>query len=266
MKTAIKLVLVYFVVQLISAFAIMITSVIYNVIQDNPVGNVSSFTVAFTASLAMVIMGVYLWKEGYISTDKNTWSPVSVAYLMVTTLACLAAIVIIEYLLVLMPWLPDLMGDTFDTLQSGWLGILTIILFGPVLEELLFRGAITSALLKKYSPSTAIILSALVFGIIHINPVQVVAATLLGLLLAWIYFKTASLIPCILIHIINNTLSVYLSLEYPETEHLQDLFTGNTYYIVLIAAIVLFAGSILWMSGKATHSHKINGSINKEIQ
>ena len=44
----------------------------------------------------------------------------------------------------------DWLSDTFDLLQSGWLGIICVAILGPILEELLFRGAITKVLLKKY--------------------------------------------------------------------------------------------------------------------
>jgi len=248
MKTAIKLVLIYFAAQIIAGLAVLIPTTFYNIIKGRPIGSVTNFDIAITLFLGFIIMGAYLWKEGYISKDKQTWSPVSIAYLFFSALACLASILMIEYLQTQMPVLPNLMESTFDTLQSGWLGILSIAVLGPILEELLFRGAITSALLKKYNPTKAIILSALVFGIFHINPAQIITATLIGLLLGWIYYKTASLIPCILIHILNNSLSVYLSLRYPETEHVRDLFTGNAYFSVMIVAIVVFVGSIFWMN------------------
>ncbi|MDR0745269.1 MAG: CPBP family intramembrane metalloprotease [Mediterranea sp.] len=252
MKTAIKLVLVYFGVQIFSAFAVIIPTAIYNAAQGNAIDVVSDSTIALALFLGFILMGAYLWRNGYISTDKRTWSPVSPAYLAFTTLACLTSILIIEYLQTLMPGLPDLMKNTFNTLQSGWLGILSIAVFGPVLEELMFRGAITDVLLKKYSPIKAIVLSALVFGIFHINPAQVITATLIGLLLGWIYYKTESLIPCILIHILNNSLSVYISLRYPQAEYIRDMFTGNTYFVVLIVAVILFTGSILWMKRIST--------------
>ncbi|MDR0659140.1 MAG: CPBP family intramembrane metalloprotease, partial [Mediterranea sp.] len=197
MKTAIKLVLVYFVAQALSALAVKALTTV----QANVAGDAGT-PVTLALFLSFILMGAYLWKNGYISTDRRTWSPVSIVYLAFTVLACLTSILIIEYLQMLMPKLPDLMENAFDALLSGWPGILSIAVFGPVLEELMFRGAITAALLKKYGPMKAIVLSALVFGIIHINPAQVITATLIGLLLGWIYYKTASLIPCILIHIL----------------------------------------------------------------
>ncbi|NDV82201.1 CPBP family intramembrane glutamic endopeptidase [Bacteroides sp. 51] len=247
MKTTIKLVLIYLGAQILSSMIVLIPNTFYNISQGNSLDTVSSQAIAITMFLGFFIMGGYLWKAGYISTDKRTWSPVSGIYLVFTTLIWLASIIILEHLFSLLPEIPNLLKSDFDTLQSGWLGILSIALFGPILEELMFRGAIMRALLKKYNPTKAIILSALIFGIIHFNPAQIVAGAILGLLLGWIYYKTASLIPCILIHILNNSLSVYLNLKYPDVEYAKDLFTGNTYSIVLIAAIIIFVGSILWM-------------------
>ena len=108
---------------------------------------------------------------------------------------------------------------------------------------MLFRGAITKVLLRKYNPVKAIILSALIFGIFHINPAQVVGATLSGILFAWLYYKTGSLVPGILIHILNNGLSVFLSLYYPDVEYTSDLLGEPAYWICLAGAVVLFAVS-----------------------
>ena len=61
---------------------------------------------------------------------------------------------------------PELWKDVYKRqLQSGWGGILAIAIVGPVLEELLFRGAITHALLQQYNPTKAI----LILSLIHIS-------------------------------------------------------------------------------------------------
>ena len=109
---------------------------------------------------------------------------------------------------------------------------------------MLFRGAVTTELLKNYSPEKAILFSALIFGIFHINPAQVLNAFLLGLLLAWLFYKTRSLIPGILIHILNNSLSVYFTQTFPEANTLSDIIGNQTYYISLILAIVLLIVSV----------------------
>ncbi len=130
-------------------------------------------------------------------------------------------------------------------------GILAIAVIGPVLEELLFRGAITKALLQQYSPTKAILLSALLFGVFHINPAQILPAFLIGILFAWTYYKTASLIPCILMHILNNSLSVFLSTKYPEAENMSDLMNTSSYLIAIFVAVLILAG-VIWAMRRTT--------------
>lgn len=150
-------------------------------------------------------------------------------------------------------FLPNLLDQTFDILQSGWLGILCISVLGPVLEELLFRGAITKELLRRYSPAKAILFSGLIFGIFHLNPVQIIGACLIGFLLAWLYYKTRSLMACILIHIMNNGLSVYLSLKHPEMEDVTHLLS-NPYVLVWAVVFIL----LLLLSLKQLNKYNIS--------
>ena len=48
-------------------------------------------------------------------------------------------------------------------------------------------------------------ISALIFGVIHLNPVQIVFGALYGLLLGWLTWRTGSLLPSIVVHVANNT-------------------------------------------------------------
>ena len=61
----------------------------------------------------------------------------------------------------------------------------------PVVEELLFRGAIQGHLLRKWKkPLWAIVVSSLIFGIVHGNWVQAPFAFVVGLALGWIYYHS----------------------------------------------------------------------------
>ena len=106
-------------------------------------------------------------------------------FLICSGLAILTAGFLVSALIGLLDWIPNIMEQSFDILQSGWGGILAIAIIGPVLEEILFRGAITRALLQQYNPTKAILISALLFGVFHINPAQILPAFLIGILLAW---------------------------------------------------------------------------------
>lgn len=245
MKTAIKLVLIYLGLQLVCAGLVSVATTIYVMATGGDAARMVGMALTPSMLLAMLCMFLYLWKAGYVPRDKQAWSCVSPAFLVLALLWGLSTTLLIDFLLSFLPALPDLMKEQFDVLQSGWVGILSITLLGPVLEELLFRGGVTRVLLERYSPAKAILLSALIFGIFHINPAQVVSAFLAGLLFAWIYYRTRSLVPCILIHILNNSLAVALSLRYPEADSIRELMGPGAYYLLGAVSAIVFVACYL---------------------
>lgn len=86
-----------------------------------------------------------------------------------------------------------------------------ICLLAPLLEELLFRGAILQSL-RRFGDGFAIIASALLFGMIHGNLVQTPFAFLVGLALGFFVVELGSIWVSILMHFCINTLSVGLDL------------------------------------------------------
>ena len=151
-----KLVLIYFVMQILAALLVMPFTMLYSYAVNGTIDDTSTAALAPSMLLGFVGMGAYLWRKGYLKGDKRIWSPVSVAYLGWSAVIGLATIFLIDFVMSKLSFLPDWMGATFDVLQSGWLGIICISVLGPVLEEMLFRGAITKVLLQKYSPVKAI--------------------------------------------------------------------------------------------------------------
>jgi membrane protease YdiL (CAAX protease family) len=82
--------------------------------------------------------------------------------------------------------------------------ILALVVVAPMTEELLFRGLILRGFLSHYRVRTALLTSAFLFGLFHLNPWQFVHTTAIGLLFAWWFLRTRSLIPCIFGHVLNN--------------------------------------------------------------
>lgn len=78
-------------------------------------------------------------------------------------------------------------------------------IFTPIGEELVFRGVIGNAL-NRYGALVGIILSAAIFGIVHGLSVILLLAFLIGLILGWLFWKTGSLWPCFVVHIVYNSL------------------------------------------------------------
>lgn len=147
-------------------------------------------------------------------------------------------------------------GDFLERFESAGSGIppasvsdpITIVLayvyiavLPAILEELLFRGTILKALLP-YGRRGALIISSVLFGALHINPGTIVFASVFGYLLGLAYEYTGSIKLTVLIHFLNNALSVTMTYvaEFPGSEELLVPFMWGL-LILGIAFIIYYA-------------------------
>ena len=85
-----------------------------------------------------------------------------------------------------------------------------IVVVAPVTEEIFFRGFFFAALRERLGFVVAAVISGIVFGAIHLNTSNLLAGfqlAVLGVLLAWLYERSGSTIPCIALHGLNNALA-----------------------------------------------------------
>lgn len=94
--------------------------------------------------------------------------------------------------------------------QPLWAVLLVLAVLPAVCEELTFRGFIFGGLLRDNGVLRAILLSSLFFGLAHSFLQQSIAATLMGLLLGLIAWRTGSVVCTMIIHVVNNSLSISL--------------------------------------------------------
>ncbi|WP_121616735.1 CPBP family intramembrane glutamic endopeptidase [Virgibacillus halodenitrificans] len=78
------------------------------------------------------------------------------------------------------------------------------ILIGPILEEFVFRYAILGNLMKRMKTSYAVLLSSLLFGLLHFNLINIIIYVFCGIVFSVIYIKTKSIITPILAHVYMN--------------------------------------------------------------
>ena len=156
-------------------------------------------------------------------------------------LAAFGAIIPSTYIQELLPELPSNADDEFDMLMGSSLGYFVIALGAPLVEELVFRGAVLRALLRwKSNPWVGIIISSVLFAASHMNPVQMPHAFLVGLLLGWMYYRTDSIVPGVVYHWVNNTVAYVLYQFYPNADiELIDLFKGNQSSVLMAVVFSL---------------------------
>ena len=135
---------------------------------------------------------------------------------------------------------PSDIGEDLERLQrlvSGIAGILYACIFAPIAEEIGFRGLILGGLLKtRCRPWIAILISALVFASFHGFGAHFVTALLFGILVGWLYWRTGSIIPGIIMHITNNSLTAI------DISNQTNIF----YLITLVVGLVLLAYGVWW--------------------
>lgn len=96
--------------------------------------------------------------------------------------------------------------EMFSEMGSGSVGAIVIAcVLAPVLEEMLFRGIILRSFLQQYGRWTAILFSAAIFGVAHMNLYQFLVGLVLGSFLGWLYQRSRSLLPCIILHMAYNS-------------------------------------------------------------
>ena len=130
-------------------------------------------------------------------------------YLIVLPIIILAGFVV-DFVLRIFGIEPEQQDIISKILNEDSLGVLTFMFFfgmlaAPVVEELLFRGFLQSAVKTTFGKLKAILISGFLFALVHLNAHVFLQIFILGLLLAYIFEKTGSLIAPITVHICHNT-------------------------------------------------------------
>jgi len=93
----------------------------------------------------------------------------------------------------------------------------------PFCEEVAFRGWLLTALRTRHSTSAAVILSGLLFAVMHLDPVRFSALVALGVLYAWLTWRAGSVWPAVIAHATNNGLGLALASTGDAVTSLQTL-------------------------------------------
>jgi membrane protease YdiL (CAAX protease family) len=148
-------------------------------------------------------------------------------------------------------WFAETMADLIGGKKSLWGSILLASIVAPVTEEPLFRGLILRGFLARYRVGTAIASSALLFALFHLNPWQFAAGAATGVLFAWCFVKTRSLVPCLFGHAVNNSLGwIFVALHLEVPGYTGDWTEGIKHQPLWFDALglLLAAAGIMWLA------------------
>ncbi|MBD5484670.1 MAG: CPBP family intramembrane metalloprotease [Lachnospiraceae bacterium] len=139
-------------------------------------------------------------------------------------------LVITAALMKLFPQSTENMETVFSELfESNVVAAFVVIAVTPaVCEEMLFRGVIMHSMKAKYRVSSAIAITAVLFGLYHMSLVKFIPTGLIGLLLCLVAWKADSIYPAMLMHFINNAISVIVSYYPEQVEKVLPVFAKTT--------------------------------------
>lgn len=156
---------------------------------------IKSLGVSFKNFLKNVFYGVV----GYISLV-----PILMLILIITAII----INITKYVPAKQPVVELFLKET----HTGFLAYSSLFaaIVGPMIEELFFRGFMYAAFKKYIGVWAAMAVTAAIFAALHTHPVGFLPIMALGMLLAYLYEKTGTLVSSITVHIIHNLSMVFL--------------------------------------------------------
>lgn len=202
------------------------------------------------AVFSVLTMVVFLWaKWSVVSRHWVRTRPWFVLFWCV--LAALGALIPSVWIQEHMPELPNIVEGEFDMIMKDRWGYLVVGLLAPLAEEMVFRGAVLRSLLRwKENPWIGIVISAVLFAVIHMNPAQMLHAFLIGLLLGWLYYRTDSIVPGVVYHWVNNTVAYVMYNLYPNPDlTLVELFgTEQKVLMALGCSLLIFLPSLFQLN------------------
>jgi membrane protease YdiL (CAAX protease family) len=144
--------------------------------------------------------------------------------------------------------MPAVIADYNQTMETVGLGsdmVITIvyaIVLGPIIEELVFRGVIFAFLEKSgIKPVWIIVVTSALFGLVHVYPVQVLYAAILGLFLGFMRYKYRSILITIPAHMLLNLMGTLgeMALEQFNLSNGVLFILGGVSLILIVFLIVL---------------------------
>ena len=236
-------------IDLLSYVMVIVLGIIYGLSPENTelYNSISYLLTAIVSLVAFLLSAITLWiilrlgkRRNYRPTQcKWTITPYAL-FLIIATIALNFAMAEINAMVIaLLSPNVDMnmalgLGTEISVIEIILLFVSTAVIPG-VVEEIMFRGIILTNL-KPYGKGMAIVCSALLFGLMHMNPAQFFYTTVMGLALGYIYVKTNSIWLCMIIHFSNNALGVVQQIIYQCND--ADTADGLMSIMMLVVAIL----------------------------
>lgn len=148
-----------------------------------------------------------------IYAEKGGFDPVTLLW---------GVMLIMAVSVVLLP-LDSVLPPDNRTFASDPCTLITVVIFAPIFEELIFRGRLYNILSRNTSPLMSSSLCAVAFGVVHMQPIVVIEALVVGVVLSYFYLSKRSIFTPIILHMFNNAVGYALIVLSYDGESLRQL-------------------------------------------
>lgn len=199
-----------------------------------------SFMFSYLVAMSLALTMVHIWGKkqgGVVPKLECSARGLSPTYLLIGIL------LLIMLSIVLLPLSELLPMDERSFPRGGWT-IFAIVLLAPIYEEILFRVKLYNMLLNYVTPFWAVMFSSLCFGIVHLEPIVVIEATLSGVIFSYFYIQRSSILSAITLHMANNAIAYLLLMMKYQERSVTDFVIDSPYFIliyIISAVCIIFA-------------------------
>ena len=253
-------------------FAAMIVFYPVQTALNDSIGLSPSFLIYYTLAMGAPLLLMHFLKKKEEGTVKYLLKPNDIGVVLLLIVSTIA-----------LQWgvtspignsipMPEMFKEAFremaEQMNDGY-GLMAVAVMAPLFEEFIFRGVMLDGLLKRKSTWAAILISAALFGLVHLNPWQFVAAMVIGTFAGWVYSRTRNLSYCILSHFANNfTASVFMYFNEDAASmdvELHEMYGGTiNMYVIIISSIVVAAICISMLNKRLKMEAEIENPLQED--
>lgn len=232
-----------FILMLFAVFALLIFSAVAVTFADT-----NLYSIYYIQILFYVLMFIAFYYFGLTRIERKILmdggeekKPIHLAFVPFLV----GGLVTFIYVLILQNFLPALYEAYMEaaelmegiSFQSNTMELIllfiSVVILAPIVEEIVFRGIFFNLLNKKKSTLFAMIVSSLIFGLLHAQ--TMVPTAVIGFVLCFIYHRTGSLLLVMAGHMVNNFIAFSLPLVIGESDLL-----GSGYEVLGLLLVVLY--------------------------
>ena len=204
--------------------------------------DVSFMLLYFTSMIAVYGATILIEKVAFkrIATVYNSrggFDPVAILF---------GVVLIFAISVILLP-LEEILSPDTRTFPDGFCTLLTVVLLAPIFEEMIFRARLYNILSRNTSPLMSASLSAIAFGVVHLEPIVIIEALLVGVVLSYFYLSKRSIITPIILHIFNNAFAYALVVLSYDGASLRELIGSSTDIhlgVYLLCSVIVVASAV----------------------